>query len=33
MGSRSVPLLIKEGLGEVLLEKTFSTPVFQKRRR
>jgi len=28
--NRSVPLLNKEGLGEVLLEKLFSTPVFQK---
>ena len=26
--SRSVPLINKEGLGEVLLEKLFSTPHF-----
>ncbi len=30
-GIRSIPLLIKEELGEVLLEKNSLTPILQRR--
>jgi hypothetical protein len=31
-GKYSVPLFEKEGLGEILLDKSLSIPLFQRRR-